>query len=369
MKSVHSADPTAKTAKGIVGSSRRHIISRLHKATTHAKQLVQILQDQPRSQTSPVTLLEAKAYLALLSGALLMEKQRWDQCLQQYSLARVIYAALGKQANKDSFRDLLSSAIDPSIRYAAYRLKLPRSKPLGDIAVQYFPSETSLRAEVESVDPDCLTEESCHSKKTDDAIQELPQSITWKSRTVKLEDASISQALAATSAAESRLSSWLSEISGPSSSSKEKAAAYDSVIIASQDAVDATKTAIDELSSEGVDQGDKRMQALQVTRTAVNYALIGWQVGRNRVLCGSQDGLFFGPKQVKAPRKPKEGRKPAVMREESTERRLTRLRERVALYDSTLQSLDFIRELPGVAGDAGFLEELDGKRNYFRSLR
>jgi len=108
---------------------------------------------------------------------------------------------------------------------------------------------------------------------------------------------------------------------------------------------------------------------LQVTRTAVNYALIGWRVGRNRILCGPQDGLFFGPKQIKTPRKPKEGRKPPPMREESTGRRLARLRERMALYDSTLQSLDFIRELPGVIGDASFVEELDGKRDYFQSLR
>jgi len=79
--------------------------------------------------------------------------------------------------------------------------------------------------------------------------------------------------------------------------------------------------------------------------------------------------FFFGPKQIKTPRNPKEARKPPPVREESTGRRLARLRERVALYDSTLQSLDFIKGLPGVIGDTGFVEELDGKRNYFQSLR
>lgn len=106
------------------------------------------------------------------------------------------------------------------------------------------------------------------------------------------------------------------------------------------------------------------MQALQVTRTAVNYALVGWRVGRNRVLCGEQDGLLFDSEQTKAPR----GRRQAS-RQEGTGKKLARLREKVALYDSTLQSLDFVEELPGVAGDSEFVQELEAKRNYFRALR
>lgn len=363
MKSVHSADPSGK---GIVGATRRHIITRLNKATGYAKQLVLILQDQETSHASNIDLLEARAYLASLSGALWMEKQRWEDSLRDYAIARVIYTALGQKVRKDAFRELLSGTIDPSLRYAAYQLKLPRTASLPSLAVKFFPSDTDLRSEVERVDPACLTEEGAGAKRAaDGGVQPLPESITWRSRTVPLEDASISQALAAASAAESHLSSWLAGPAGKSASSKDKAAAYDNVISASQDAVDATKTAIDELVAEGVDPGDRRMQALQVTRTAVNYALVGWRVGRNRVLCGEQDGLLFEAEPVKAARKGKGGAK----REEGTGKKLARLRERVALYDSTLQNLDIVRELPGVAGDAAFVRELEGQRCYFRALR
>ncbi|BDD59424.1 hypothetical protein MPDQ_003009 [Monascus purpureus] len=353
MKSTHAADPSAK---GIVGSARRHIISRLNKAIGYARQLLDTLQDQSTSGASDTDLLEARAYLASLSGALWLEKRRWEECLQDYSVARVVYTVLGHKIKTDTFRELLSGTVDPSLRYAAYQLKLPRSKALPALAVEYFPSDAELRSKIESVCPGCLVEEASGANRTVDG--QVPETVTWRSRTVPLEDASIAVAIASTSTAESHLASWLAEPAGKSASAKDKAAAYDSVISASQDAVDATKSAIDDLVGEGVDSGDKRMQSLQVTRTAVHYTLVGWRVGRNRILCGDQDGVYFEEERTKV-----------TKRGEPNGKKLTRLREKVALYDSTLQSVELILELPGVAGDTSFVQELEGKRSYFRALR
>lgn len=358
MKSTHSADPSAKA---ISGAARRHIISRLTKATGYAKHLVSLLHEQSSTGANDTDILETRAYAAMISGTLWLEKRRWEQCLHDYSIARVIYTALGQSVKKDAYRDLLSGTVDPSIRYAAYQMKLPRSKPTSSLAIEFFPSDSDIRAEVEKLDPSCLAEEATGTRRTAEGeVQELPQSVTWRSRTVPLDDASISQALAAASAAEARLTSWLAG-AGKSAASKEKAAAYDNVIIASQDAVDATKTAIDDLVNEGVDPSDKRMQALQITRTAVNYTLVGWRVGRNRVLCGEQDGLSFEEMQS--------NEKSATKHTAGTGKKLNKLRERVVLYDSTLQSLDFILELPGVAADSAFVADLEAKRHYFRALR
>jgi len=55
--------------------------------------------------------------------------------------------------------------------------------------------------------------------------------------------------------------------------------------------------------------------------------------------------------------------------EESTGRKLAHLREKAVLYDAILQSLDAIKELPGVAGDASLLEELEAKFGYFSALK
>ncbi|KAL3478762.1 hypothetical protein BJX99DRAFT_223809 [Aspergillus californicus] len=362
MKSTHSAVPSAK---GISGAARRHIISRLHKAAGYAKQLVDLLEDKGGSGATDTDVLEAHAYLASLVGASYLEKRNWEQCVRNYSVSRVIYTALGQAAKKDAFRDLLSDNIDPSLRYAAYQMKLPRSKPIPSLAIEYFPVDISIRSEVEKADPNCLKEDVAGTRRTADGkVQKLPEEVTWRSRTVPIGDAAISQALAAATAEESRLAAWLAA-EGSSTSAKDKAAAYDSVIIASQDAVDATKTAIDDLSSEGVDPGDKRMQSLQITRTAVNYALVGWRIGRNRVLCGENDGITFEPSRMQQFK----GNKSAPKPDEPSGKKLTWLRERVVLYDSTLQSIEFILELPGIAADSAFVQELEAKRTYFRALR
>jgi signal recognition particle subunit SRP68 len=359
MKATHSADPSAK---GVVGPTRRHIITRLNKASKYAEQLVSVLQEQSLSQATDIDLLEAHAYLALLLGTLFTEKQRWDESLRHFSVARIIYTALGQNAKKEAFRDLVSVTIDPSLRYAAYQLRLPRSKPLPSLAIEHFPKDAKFRAELEKVDPNCLMEDDAGTTKlATGEVQQLPENISWRSRSVPIEDASIAQALAATTAAETKLSSFLSERS--SASYKEKAAAYDAVILASQEAVDATKTALDDLSSEGIEQGDRRMQALQVIRTAVNYSLIGWRVGRNRVLTGDSDGLSLEADDGKPDNRRQSGTR------SNNSKLVSQLRERVALYDSTLQSLEFVRDLPGVAGDSEFVEELETKRSYFRSLR
>ena len=152
-------------------------------------------------------------------------------------------------------------------------------------------------------------------------------------------------------------------------STKDRANAYDDVAIFTQDAADATRRAIEELEKEGVDEGDSRMQDLRVTNLAVNYDLIAWRVGRYRVLAGTDDGLTF---PANPPQKPKRARKDGkewVEREEPTGRKLARLRERVALYDAILQSIDSVKELRGAARDTGFVAELDGQRAYYQALK
>lgn len=178
-------------------------------------------------------------------------------------------------------------------------------------------------------------------------------------------DAAIGQALVSVDAA----SAVLDQSSGANSSSKDRANAYDDVLIASQDTVDATRRAIEELEKEGVDEGDARMQDLRVTNLAVNYDLISWRVGRNRVLIGADDGLTFPPNPPQKPRRPRKDGKEWTEREEPTGRKLARLRERIALYDAILQSIDSVKELRGAARDTGFVSELDGQRAYFQALK
>ncbi|RMD41263.1 hypothetical protein DV735_g3876, partial [Chaetothyriales sp. CBS 134920] len=362
-----SQSPEA-TQKPLLGSTKRQIVSRLQRAIAYAENLVGVIQAGPTDRSTD--LLEAKAYLAMLRGTKHFEQSRWQPCLEQYALVRLVYVVLGESAHTELYRDLLSTIVEPSIRYAAYQLKLPRTKPITDIVIENFPaSESDTKAALGKINSSAFETSSAVAAASDSA-KDIPPSISWRGRDVKLEDAAISQALALAHQHEATLNDKFAGFSSGTLDQLALAALYDDVITARQDAADATKSAIDELVAEGVDPGDRRIQSLQITRTAVNYGVIEYRIGRNRVLCGADDGLRFETVSSKPARKAaKSGKQGVVAKQESIGRRISRLRERVALYDAILQSLDSTLELPGVVADETFTAELSGKRSYFRALK
>ncbi|KAJ4989623.1 signal recognition particle protein [Stagonosporopsis vannaccii] len=362
MKALHSED---KADKNITGATRQHILSRLHKAVQAARGVVALLSDAASGATT-TDVLEARAYEYALAGAHEFEKQaegitakaasphRWDACLAHFAAARVLYSALHTATKKDLFKDVLAGTIDPSIRYAAYQNRIPRTVGVPAVALQYFPQDDQLAKAVQHLDAAALHDEQAAASSSH---------ITWRGRTANIVDAAIGHALASVDAASSTLAH------SASASPKDRANAYDDILIASQDAVDATRRAIEELEKEGIDEGDARMQDLRVTSLAVNYDLISWRIGRNRVLIGSDDGLTFAPNPPQKPRRPRKDGKEWTAREEPTGRKLARLRERVALYDAILQSIDAIKDLRGAARDTAFIAELDAQRAYFQALK
>lgn len=362
MKSAHSADN-----KGITGSARSHIISRLHKAYKVQEELLEALSNRSVSGATETDLLEARAYATSLAGAEQFEKQGWQACVTDYSIVWAIYTALTSYTKSDIFKDLITSTIEPSIRYGAYQMKLPRTMAIPLIVRKYFPmGDQQLVNAIENLDASIL-KDSSKTRPEPLETDSASRTITWRSRTVDLEDASIAVALASVTTAAKNLTETLSSTS--TAHPRERASAYDDILIASQDAVDVTKHSIDELIAEGVSQGDKRIQSLQITRTAIGYDLISWRIGRNRVLTGDNDGALPDSAPIAKSRKSKQADGAIPDKEEGTGRKLAKLRERVVLYDSTLQSLDSIKELPGVSSDTEFLGELEARYNYFRALK
>ena len=352
------------------GSTKQQIASRLTKATTYAANLVEVLQDKTTTHATAEDIIEAKAYLAMMRGSLAFEKKNWQKCLQQFSMTHVAYTTLASKGKGESCKELLDTIVDTSIRYAAYQLQLPRTKPIPELTIEEFPeSEKEVREELKEIDPKAfdITKEAKAAGLED--VKDAPTSISWRSRKVRIEDATISQALGIATSKEKDIASKHEKYMKGDIDAKALAAAYDDIIEARQNAADATKAALDELRSEGVDPGDSRIQSLQVTRTAVNYGVIEWRVGRNRILCGTGDGLLFEPEKSRKPIKESKDDESQRPREEPTGKKLSRLRERVALYDSILQSLDAVRNLPGVAADTAFVGEIDGKQSYFRALK
>lgn len=353
-------------------------MSRLAKATSTAKTLVEELKKQDVSKATKTDVLEAEGYAYTLGGTEEFEKQanggsrqgkdakeRWKKCLELFSAAQIIYTALQSSTQKEVHKEVLGSTVDPSLRYASHQASVSRSLPLSEIARQNFPKgDADLQGLLEEIDRSAL--QSQPSEDTPKAAGRIPSTIQWGSRKANINDASIGQALASVGVAEAQLSSYLS--SSQDISSRERAAAYDDVIIASQDAADATRRAIEDLEKEHVDEGDGRMQDLRVTNLAVNYDVVAWRVGRNRMLIGQSDGAEFNmDQQLSKKRKRAAAKEP--QKEEPAGRKLARLRERVHLYEEILQSVDSVKDLRGAVRNAAFIEELDSKRAYFQALK
>jgi signal recognition particle subunit SRP68 len=363
MKTAHSSDN-----KGLSALTRSHIVSRLVKAARTAEALATTLEEDDSTSASQIVILEVQAYAALLRGAAWFEKQNWQACLKSYATARIIYSILKPTAKRDDFSDLITETVDPSIRYAAYKLNIPRTQPIPSIARQSFPTDDAhLVNALKKVNPKALEEEDASKQ----GSESIPQTLTWRSREVKIEDAAISERWSAVQTAKAQLQR---KLSSKDLAPKDMAAAYDDLLTASQDAVDATRQAIEDMRNEGVSQGDPRMQSLQITRTAVNYENISWRIGRNRVLIGERDGLVN--QAIALRRKKKKGAKSstkATIQDLGDSmplgRRLTHVKEKVVLYDATLQSIESIRELPGVAADEGLTAQLDATRQYFDALK
>lgn len=358
MKSGHDND-----SKGITGRLRSHIASRLTKATRAAEELVEALSQTDVSGASQNDLLEANAYAYLIRGTASFEKQSWESSLQNYAAARVIYSALASATTGDLYKDLLTETIDPSIRYAAYQLKTPRTVPIPIIARKAFPqSDANLVKQINDIDPTILKSDEAKAKDGIASAEGAPKTLTWRSREVNIEDAQIAMAWGAVLAAKERLATNLAQPKGRGP--YELAGAYDEILMLSQDAVDATKQAIDEMRAEGVEQGDARMQSLQITRTAVNFETISWRIGRSRVLTGEHDGALD---QYSSPRR---GKKAAQEGKDiPTVKKLAKLKEKVALYDGILQNIESIMELPGVANDQGLAEQIAAYVKYFEALK
>jgi signal recognition particle subunit SRP68 len=350
----------------------------MHKAAGYALQLAELLEDTSSTKATEIDVLEAKAYAFTLAGAEQLEKhgagnrsnnveaqrEKWTSCLENYAAARVIYVALLKTTRDDVFKEHVATSIDPSIRFAAYQSHIPRTVPAVTVSRRCFPEEEKELAEVvQKLDAAAFDDKKAGGSA--DGAADIPNTITWRSRTANIMDASIGQALAAVSTETASLQDALKN-----DDIKDKSAAYDPVLIAAQDAADATRRAIDDHEKEKISEADQRMQNLRVTNLAVNYELIGWRVGRNRVLIGSEDGAKLSSSStLKKPKQLSKGEKEWKDRPEGAGRKLARLRERVVLYDAILQSLDSLKDVPGAMRDATFVEELEGKRAYFQALK
>ncbi|KAK6507556.1 hypothetical protein TWF481_005986 [Arthrobotrys musiformis] len=336
-------------ASALSGPTRSHIITRFNKAYRYASQLLSLLQE-PESNASQNDILEARAYVDSIAGAIAFEKRQWEKALAYLSTARIIYLALSTAVRGDTFKEILNSNIDAGVRYSSYQLRLPRHQDIDTTSRQHFSKDDDkLLNAVIALDADILKEPEEEEENVAAGSSAKPtavKSITWRTRTAPVEDADVALALGSVVAAEKNLESYLDE--HKADSGKSRADQFDEILAAWQESADVIKKTIDDALNDGASAGDERIQALQIIYTYVNYNLISWRIRRNSVMA---TGVWDDKKEKDGPGA------------------VAGFKEEVALWDAILQDLEQATELPGVAADEEFGNELEMKRNYYLALK
>lgn len=341
--------------------TRKQVISQLVHATKIVEKLVAVLSDSESGARS-ADVLSAWAYAAVLKGDSSFRGKNWQQCLESYSTAKVIYSALpASTVEGNIFKDYVSDSVDIPLRFAQRQLDIPTTLSILALAKKHFPQlDETLVGRLEGVAPGFLKEDEDTVMTNGGALR----TVTWRNRNVPVEDAEIALKLEALEAATFELSQKLA--SSSELRPNTKAEAYDAVLEISNDAVDATQQAIDELKEQGIAQGDSRMQSLAILRTKLKYDLLSWQIGRNRVLMGDRDGALLGD----GPGAKSKNKLPKVDQPLIKDSQQVKQQEKtVNLYDKTLQSLEVANELPGVAADEHLAAEIDAVSKYFTALK
>ncbi|KND05197.1 uncharacterized protein SPPG_00857 [Spizellomyces punctatus DAOM BR117] len=129
---------------------RFHQVKRLKKAVEAAKRLHDICQN---CQADNRTLLDVQAYAATMAGFLFFEQQRWEEALDKFATARVIYQRLAKAgtAQQEALCQSVIDSIDPSIRFCAYNLKIKGAQNL-EISSLIEQTNESSRSELRSLE-------------------------------------------------------------------------------------------------------------------------------------------------------------------------------------------------------------------------
>ncbi|KAF8476891.1 hypothetical protein BDZ91DRAFT_672115 [Kalaharituber pfeilii] len=345
---MHMKSFSSDSAESTSRAMRDHIRSRLAKAASHAASLRDLYSD-PASTATDTDVVEAAAYAASLEGAVAFEKTHWEDTLQKFAISKISYDALavGVEKKGELYKEFLTSNVEPSIRYAAYQMGIPRTTDIAQLARQFFPKEgrhaqTGLATRIEK-----LNVKSFRADVGGEEMEGVEQTIAintvaWRGRKAAVEDDNIAVALGTAQKVEEDLRKLTTTMDR-----KISAEDFDGLLLSWQDCVDETKKAIDKAVTEGVSTADPKLQKLHLIYTYVNYNLISWRIGRNRFMVEDIEAKL---KQV-------------------TSVELGKLKELVVLYNAILQSVDQVTELPGVAADEEFCKELEAKRGFFAALR
>ncbi|KAK7208011.1 hypothetical protein BZA70DRAFT_272719 [Myxozyma melibiosi] len=348
---------TMENSASVAPEKRKHVLQRLEKARKHASQFASILLESDESGFSDYDKLQVVSYSALLAASGALEAFHYNKAVVQFSIAYTGLQGLalslaGPDASDDDsdtadlYRDLLDSTVIPSLKFAALQVDPSlRSEAVSAIAHKFIPEDNVVVELVQKVAKDEVKVRELLTGKSDHAdALEFVDSITWRSHTAHLRDATVAAAIVSARGADEGLSKTLAD-----AKTETSAPAFDPALLAWQDAVDAIHETIVEANSSAGDDVQARVQELYIVSTFASYNLIARRIARDNLLASSlRTSLEAGTK------------KGAPVKSSAS-----KLRALSGIYDAILQSIAQIVDLPGVASDEPLSDALASLQKYY----
>ncbi|KAF1798711.1 hypothetical protein FB192DRAFT_1430019 [Mucor lusitanicus] len=305
-----------ESANSMETRQRHHLVKRLKRASQHAEALYKLCQEQT---VDIRTVLDVKAYAALMKGYLYFEQQQWQEAMNQFVESRTVYEKFAKANSTAEQEALCYSAIDeidPNIRFCAYKLQLGSGQDVEGIVGQHQgPGMDQLKEQLAKVS-------------NDKSKDQTRKTLVWRDKEFTIKQQQLAQSV-------------IKAQDVRKSIQPNDASAFDAVVSAWAEADKLAKKALkdDKEATAKVtsSKSAKATEDLNNLFTFVEYNLFGSSIERNVCLV-----------EQAAEKKPQHA---------------------VKLYDDILKHLEYIWELPHVKDDMSLDGELNVLSLYYKGCR
>jgi len=310
--------------------ARRAVIRKLKKAVVYAEQLHEMCSNDIVEDR---TVLESEAYLAWMKANLYLEQEDWHQSLEYFLRAKQLYEAIADAlgvGHASVFASRLEE-IGPSIRFCNYNLQRNQSdKPE---LIQLL-GETGAARDLLSAKIDAALAE---SRKT---LAQSFGSVSWCGREVAIRSEEVREAVLAAKDEQNALEQELQSSALIDASPEKKAACYDKVFIAYNEAARLVKS---QLKASNEDElmrlSEDRIAEVEDLYAFVTFTRLSLTVDRNLLLVQSLHTKSAKPEDF------------------------------VRLFDTLLQTVREMMELRGISDDTIATRTLEFESEGFRVNR
>jgi signal recognition particle subunit SRP68 len=301
-----------------------HSIRRFVKAVEWSELLEKLAKEVADDKTQ----LEAQAYHAWLSGNLLLEREKWDEALKKFNNAKTIYASLGNIYGASARRELYHQRveeIEPAIRFCRHSLRGEDADIITELDSTVNPALDMIKSKLESVLEDTRAKQA-----------KTMESIEWAGKRIPVDNDKVRIAIINGEELRKEVASVKTY--------ESKLRVYDKLFMVCNDAIRIIKDLIKKSQGD-----DKSVANLRFLHTFVAHNLLQRTVDRNVMMISNMVGR--------------------VERKKSIASKTINAGDVVRLYETLLQNIEDMQQLPGVEDDEKLMQQLKDKESLFKAHR